>query len=173
MRLRSGEHRNKATSGEQCPDLLQRPIDTSLNCWLSRFVTEARREDGQAYPPSTNSGLLAGLHCNCKQYDRNFMNRKDSKFRELTGALQVRYRELCELGVGTVVKHTAVVTPDEENALWESKVIGDHDPLALQRAVFFVSPWNFVVNVNPYPSPAPCEPKFDGLLYGVSVEDLF
>ncbi len=134
--------RNKATSdsGEQCPASLQRPIGALLNYWLSRFVTEARREDGQPYPPSTISGLLAGLYRNCKQYDRNclnFMNRKDSQFREITGALQVRYRELRESGVGAVVKHAAVVTPDEENALWESNVIGDHDPVALQRAVFF------------------------------------
>ena len=36
-----------------------------------------------------------------------------------------------------VVKHAAVVTPDEEDTLWALKVIGDHDPLVLQRAVFF------------------------------------
>ncbi len=44
--------RNNATSdsGEQCPASLQRPIGASLNYWLSRFVTEARREDGQTYP---------------------------------------------------------------------------------------------------------------------------
>ena len=51
--------------------------------------------------------------------------------------IQVRYRELREGGVGAVVKHAAVVSPDEEQALWDSEVVGDHDPLALQRAVFF------------------------------------
>ena len=40
-------------------------------------------------------------------------------------------------GVGAVVNHVAVVTPEEENKLWESKVIGVHTPLALVRAVFF------------------------------------
>ena len=50
--------------------------------------------------------------------------------------LQVQYHELCEQGLGTVVKHAPAVTPDEEDALWRSKVIGDHDPAALQRAVF-------------------------------------
>ena len=51
----------------------------------------------------------------------------------------MRYRELREGGVGAVVglKHAAVVSPDEEQALWDSKVVGDHDPLALQRAVVF------------------------------------
>ena len=65
------------------------------------------------------------------------MNRKDPNFRELTGALEVRYRELRQEGVGTVVKHAAVVTSDEEDMLWQSKVIGEHSPVSLQRAVFF------------------------------------
>ena len=54
----------------------------------------------------------------------------------LTGALEVRYRELRQEGVGTVVKHAAVVTSDEEDMLWQSKVIGKHLPGSLQRAVF-------------------------------------
>ena len=44
----------------------------------------------------------------------------------------MRYRELRKRGVGAVVKHTAVVSPDEEQVLWDSKVVGNHDPLALQ-----------------------------------------
>ena len=40
-------------------------------------------------------------------------------------------------GVGAVVKHAAIVTP-EENRLWESEVLGVHTPLALVRAVFFL-----------------------------------
>ena len=65
------------------------------------------------------------------------MNRKDPQFRDLNGAIQVRYRELRQQGVGAQVKHTAIVSPEEEDMLWSSKVIGDHSPLALQRAVFF------------------------------------
>lgn len=135
--------RNKATSddGKKCPsNLLECPLQTLLNYWLSRFVVEVRREDGQQYPPTTISNLLAGLYRECRKYDRNcpnFMNRKDPMFKELSGALQVRYRELREAGVGAVVKHAAVVSSEEEDALWVSKVIGDHAPLALQRAVFF------------------------------------
>ena len=134
--------RNRATSddSEMCPsNLLQCPVQVSFNYWLSRFVVEAHREDGQPYPPTSISNLLAGLYRECRKYDPNcpnFMNRK-ATFKELNGALQVRYRELRKAGVGAVVKHAAVVSPDEEQALWDSKVVDDHDPLALQRAVFF------------------------------------
>ena len=37
-----------------------------------------------------------------------------------------------------MIKHAKVVTSEEEDTLWASKVIGDHDPIALQRAVFYV-----------------------------------
>ena len=36
-----------------------------------------------------------------------------------------------------MVKHTPIVTAEEENTLWRTKLIGDGSPLALQRAVFF------------------------------------
>ena len=132
--------RNRATSddGEMCPsNLLQCPVQVSLNYWLLLLVVEAHREDGQPYPPTSISNLLAGLYHECRKYDPNcpnFMNRKDSTFKELNSVLQVRYREL---HVGAIVKHAAVVSPDGEQALWDSKVVGDHDPLAPQRAMFF------------------------------------
>ena len=128
-------HRNKF-SKEQCPEiLLEDPNSENLNYWLSQFVIECRREDGKPYPAASISNILAGLY----RYSKGSVcspggcpNLRDPCFRELTGAIQVRYRELRETGVGAVVKHAALVTPDEENMLWESKVIGDHSPLALQ-----------------------------------------
>ena len=65
------------------------------------------------------------------------MNRKDPAFKELTDVFGVTCRELCREGVRANVKHAAVFSPAEENALWDLKVISDHAPVALQRAVFF------------------------------------
>ena len=80
-----------------------------LNRWLSRFVVECRRQDGN---PSSICNIIAGLY----RYSRksaseggscpNFMNRKDTLFRDLNGAIQVRLRELREKAV---VKHASVV----------------------------------------------------------------
>ena len=138
---------------DQCPStLLEEPRSDLLNYWLSRFVVEIRREDRQAYPPSSLNNILAGLYRYCRSCCPmgsccpNFMNRKDPQFRELTGAVQVKFRELREQGVGAVVKHASVVTPAEESFFWERQVIGDHSPVALQRVVFLrwqsvLSPW--------------------------------
>ena len=64
------------------------------------------------------------------------MNRKDPAFKDLNGVLQVSCQELCKSGVGAMVKCVVVVIPDEEDTRWVPKVTEDHDPLALQRAVF-------------------------------------
>ena len=83
--------------------------------------------------------ILAGLYLYSKRLAPdcpNFMDRKNQRFRDLTGALQVRYRELRKEGIGTVVKHAPVVTGEEEDALWKSNVLNDGTPLGLQRAVF-------------------------------------
>ena len=118
--------RNKVDT-DKCPDnLLESPDIHNLNHWLSHFVVECRREDGKPYPPSSISNILAGLYrysrnCNAGSCP-NFMNRKDPNFRELTGALQVRFRELREEGIGAQVNHAPVVTPEEED-MWGLKVV--------------------------------------------------
>ena len=56
------DHRNKSVA-EQCPaDLLEVPTVEHLNYWLSHFVVEARREDGQPYPPGSINNILSGLY---------------------------------------------------------------------------------------------------------------
>ena len=55
------EPRN-AANVEQCPDnLLLEPCMEQLNYCLSRFVVEARREDGMPYPPLSISNILAEI----------------------------------------------------------------------------------------------------------------
>ena len=76
--------RNKSVgAAEQCPEtLLEKPIAEPLNYWLSRFVVEVRREDGNPYPPSSISNNLAGLYRYTKALVRtcpNFMNRKERR----------------------------------------------------------------------------------------------
>ena len=134
------DHRNERCE-DKCPmDLLDKPTIPLLNKWLSAFVVEARREDGQRYPATTISQLLAGLwrYARSKTVDcPNFMDRKDRRFDSLNGAIASVFRKLREDGVGATVKHVAVIRPDEEEILWNTGTIGDHNPLALQRAVYY------------------------------------
>ena len=50
---------NKKFSADQCPlDIFKNCKAATLNKWLARFVTEARKEDGSPYPPKTIQALL-------------------------------------------------------------------------------------------------------------------
>ena len=78
-------------------DLLECPQTEALNFWLSQFALEARRQDGKPYPGSTLLNLLSSLYCHSKSHDAdcpNFMDRKSSQFKDLNGALTVKFREL-------------------------------------------------------------------------------
>ena len=85
---RFGEATGTALSNtDTCPEnLLEAPKAAALNYWLSHFVIEARRGDGEPYPGSTIVNVLPGLYHYSRQCDKdclNFMNRKDSHFRDL------------------------------------------------------------------------------------------
>ena len=46
---------------EKCPEnLLGNPDPQNLNCWLSRFVVEIRKQDGRPYPPRTIRQVCKG-----------------------------------------------------------------------------------------------------------------
>ena len=88
-------NRNKR-SDEKCPStLLVSPDVRALNYWLSRFVLEVRRADGEPYPASSLVNILSGLYRyskKCSPACPNFMDRRDATFRDLNGAMQVKFR---------------------------------------------------------------------------------
>ena len=69
------------------------------------------------------------------------MHQWDSLFNDLNGALKSIFPNRREDGMGTIVKHATVVTPQEEELLWSTRKIGVHvyvsSPLSIQQAVFY------------------------------------
>ena len=82
------------------------------------FCDEARRQDGNFYSPATIHNLLSCLYRYSKSkvpsgtcsVGPNFMNCRDPAFRDVRGALQVRYRQLRIDGFGAYVKHAPIIT---------------------------------------------------------------
>ena len=133
--------RNKAAGSPLCPDnLLERPNPAQINTWLSRFVTEARKQNGEPYPPRTMHQILAGLQRHMLEISPNaakFLDTNNTAFRELQGTCDTVYRQLHSQGVGTAVKHTVTFTAEEEEKLWSTGVMSILTPKSLQRAVFY------------------------------------
>ena len=109
-----------------------------LQEWLCRFVIEARKQDGELYPPSSLQNLLSGV----LRYMRglhgdtpDFLLKKDWRFRELQGTMEAVYSDLRKKGIGAEVKHTPVITKEEEDRLWDAKELGTDTPKQLLHSM--------------------------------------
>ena len=133
--------RNKKES-EKCPvNLLEsKPTAQLLNKWLARFVLEARRADGSPYLSSSIYQILCGLLRHARSHWKdcpNFLDKQNTAFTELRGTCDRLARELRQEGVGAKVKHAPIITPEEEELLWESAAIRIYSPEVLVRCIFY------------------------------------
>jgi len=76
-----------------------------LDYWISFFVLEIRRQDGQCYPPNSLFNIVAGIQRHLRSLvnfcDIAFFN-KSSPFLRLRKALDCRMKELTASGIGGV-----------------------------------------------------------------------
>ena len=126
MQTRKPCSRGHLTSSD--PDLLNH---------LSQYVVETHKTNGGHCPPSSLHQLLCGLlrhmgevNPNCP----NFLNKKKNVWFNLHSQ-----------GLGRI-KHAEIVTPDEEEQLWESGIVNSTTPKALQNAVFHLASWESILS---------------------------
>ena len=62
----------------------------------------------------------------------NFLEKKDSRFKELHGVMDSHFHQIHSTGIGRDVKHASVLTQDDEEKLWKRVVIGTKTPKALR-----------------------------------------
>ena len=58
----------------------------------------------------------------------NFVERNDPRFRAFHGCCEVIFRRLHQSGVGTAVRHTPVISLEEEDVLWSSGALSVDNP---------------------------------------------
>lgn len=129
---------------EQCrADILDSSLNSEeLKVWLCHFVAEIRRSDGGRYPANTLYQLLSGLLRYMREIDPdcpNFLDKKTHEFKELHLLLDNMARHLWQEGVDAEVKHATLITPEEEQMLWEQGVLGTDCPKSLPHAVFYLN----------------------------------
>ena len=113
-----------------------------LNFYLGRFVGEARKVDGNEYPPKSLYLLCCGLlrHLrDCGVNDKNILDTKDARFAEFRKILDSKMKELLAKGLGTKVKQAEAIFPEEEENIWEKGIFGAKNAETLQCTVFFYS----------------------------------
>ena len=83
------------------------------------------------------SGLLRymqGTNPNCP----NYLNKQDTRLQPLQDTLDVHFHKLHSEGIGVQVKHTEIITKEDEVKLWTSGAMGLDSPRSLQNAAFFI-----------------------------------
>ena len=107
-----------------------------LNKWLSSYITERRKVNGEPYPPAMLQLLLSDLlHHDKSRAPNNIFASDNPVFKELHYIMDSLYKQLPSDGVGSD-KHSAQPFTKDENRLWERGVMGTRSPASLLRAVF-------------------------------------
>ena len=137
------QYQRSAVSDTLDPEILSKPIDKEcaelcrvlclFGCFFGRLEV-LRKMNGEPYPPKAVYHLLVGLLCYASTVQLacpNFLDPKDARFRMLKGTMDTHFQKLQQDGIGAMVKHTAVISIDEENLLWDQGILGTSNPLAL------------------------------------------
>ena len=141
---------NRQEGAEECPEeiLSSECSAEMLNTWLAVYAVETRSKDGKSYSPTTIYSLLTGILRSMTVKNPlypNFLKQKDPRFVLLHRTLDNHFRDLREQGVGADSKRTPTITIEEEQVLWDKKILNPDTPRGLFRAVFYYNGKNFVL----------------------------
>ena len=101
-------------------------------------MAEERRAVGQKYTPRTIHQILSGLLRYMRSINTVCPNIFDrSHFKAIYGACDIIIRGLRKESIDAKVKHTPIITVDEEKLLWDSDILNVTTPLGLLRTLFF------------------------------------
>ena len=118
----------------------------SLQYWMTRFILEVRKQNGDEYPPNTLHHLVCGIMRFLRQNGKPQLDFfKDDTFADFRSSLDGEMKRLQSKGVGSRSRQAEPLTVDEEETLWRRKILGDHNPQSLLYTVFFMIGFYFAL----------------------------
>ena len=117
--------------------------EKELDEHLTRFIVEARKQDGSRYPGSTLHAILVSIQKYLALEGRHVQLIRNLNMPTITYALDKEMRESASAGLGNYVRQVDPVTEEHEEALWAQNVLGTETPRSLLRALFFAIGMSF------------------------------
>ena len=111
---------------------------SELDGILQRFFAEVRKQDGGEYEPESLRTMLASLDRFLREKGRVFSIQKDREFEGCRKVLNGRAIELRENGMGKRKNRSDPLSEQEEEQLWQRKVLGASNPKSLNYTIFFM-----------------------------------
>ena len=104
---------------------------------MEQFYTEVRKTNGDAYEPDSLNVMLAALDRHLKDSGFPISIRSGREFTSPKNVLKGKARQLRSIGKGKKPFRSESVTDKEENVLWESGQLGDHNSRALLITIWW------------------------------------
>ena len=120
-------------------------VPSELNYWLSKFVLETRKADGDNYPPDTLYVICSGLQRFIRETRPEINLFKDPAFTGFQCTLDSEMKRLWSLGLGVKKKQAEPITVEEENLLWDKVLLGEENPQALLDTILFLCEIHFAL----------------------------
>ena len=103
-----------------------------INFWLSRFVLEIRRRDGERYPPASLYQLCCGILRYLRAAGRAEVNIfEQAEFHTFRATLDSEMKRLNSTGQYIHKRRAEPITVEDENVLWEVGLLGTTSPIVL------------------------------------------
>ena len=134
-----------AEAREKNPDLLSYTSPDELNRILEQFYAEIRKKNGDQYEPACLRVMMAALDRHLQSGGRSFSICRDKEFRSSRSVLEGIARQLRQSGKGNLPNRARSLTNDEIDQLWNSGVLGTHNPRALINTVFITTCMGFAM----------------------------
>lgn len=114
-----------------------------MNTLLCKFFMNVVRNDGEQYEPDTISSIQRSIQRYLQELGVQYNILKDNEFVRSREVIAAKRKSLVSEGKGNKPNATRALTTDEEDKLFSVGYFGDHEPLVLQRTLWWVLSMNF------------------------------
>ena len=111
---------------------------SEIDFWLSRFVLEVRKKNGEPYPPDSLYQIVCGLQRFLKDHGRaDIKIFENPAFHGFRATINGEMKRLTATGKYTNKKRAEPISKEQENRLWDLGLLGDYNPQVLLNTVVF------------------------------------
>lgn len=118
------------------------PVE-DLNKLLCKFFMSAVKKNGDLYEPDTLTSIQRSIQRKLQELNVSHNILKDQEFQRSREVLAAKRKSLVAKGKGNKPNATRPLTDDEEDKLFSVGYFGDHEPLTLQRTLWWVFSLHF------------------------------